>query len=60
MCFNNVSVYIQQGFDVKEILIDCGRTDPRGNLALCNKCENQRSKILTNSDELEDSAWGDY
>ena len=60
MCFNNVSVYIQQGFDVKEILIDCGRTDPRGNLALCNKCENQRSKILTNSDELEDLARGDY
>jgi len=60
MCFNNVSVSIQRGFNVEEILIECGRTDPRGNLALCTKCENQRSKILTNSDEIEDLEWGDY
>ena len=60
MCNNQVSVFVQRGFDFQEISIDCGRTDPRGDLALCEKCESQREQRLTNSDEPEDIGYQDW
>ena len=60
MCDNNVSFFVPRGFDYKEILVPCGRTDPFGGLALCDDHHRQRQQLLTNSDEPEDIGYQDY
>ena len=60
MCDNNVSFFVERGFDYKEIFVPCGRTDPYGGLALCEKCEHSRVQRLTNSDEPEDVGYQDW
>ena len=59
MCDNKVSFFVPRGFDYKEILVPCGRTDPFGGLALCEKHDRQRQQLLTNSDEPEDVGYQD-
>mgnify|MGYP003114522368 FL=1 len=54
MCDNKISYFVERGWDYKEIFVQCGRTDPYGGLALCEKCEHTRQQRLTNSDEPED------
>jgi len=60
MCDNKVTFFVPRGFDYKEILVPCGRTDPFGGLALCEKHDRQRQQRLTNSDEPEDWGYQDY
>jgi len=60
MCDNKISYYVPRGFDYKEVLVPCGRTDPFGGLALCEQHEKERLHRLTRSDEPEDSQYYDW
>jgi hypothetical protein len=38
MCDNQVSYYIPRGYDYREVMVQCGRTDPHGGRAICDEC----------------------
>jgi len=59
MCDNKITYYVPKGFDYREHLVQCGRTDPFGGLALCEQHEHERLYILTKSDEPEDASYQD-
>jgi hypothetical protein len=41
MCGEKIQVYVQSGWDYKEITVKCGNTSPSGDPWLCDKCEKQ-------------------
>lgn len=61
MCDNTVSYFIARGFSHKEVFVKCGNTDPYGDRALCESCENdsvaraEHNRILVNAEA--DNAW---
>ena len=55
MCENKVSQWIPKGYDYKEHISSCGSTGVRGELLLCDSCENQREARMENSEA--DNAW---
>ena len=38
MCEERISYWIPEGYDYKEVKVQCGRTNPYGGVALCNPC----------------------
>lgn len=68
-CENKVSYYVQRGYGHKEVLVQCGRTDPYGDRALCEKCQNDKAaraehnRIVQQSKEdnewLASAGWGE-
>lgn len=61
MCQNKVIYFIARGYSHKEVEVQCGTTDPYGDRALCEKCENNAAaraahdRIMANSEA--DNAW---
>ena len=55
MCDNKVSEWVPKGYDYKEYVSTCSSTGSRGQLLLCDKCENQREAREENSEA--DNAW---
>ena len=40
-CKNKVNQYVEKGFGLKEIKMNCGATGIHGNTLLCLECENK-------------------
>jgi hypothetical protein len=41
MCGKELKVFVESGFDYKEITVRCGNTSPTGEPWLCDECEKQ-------------------
>ena len=39
-CSNKVSYWIPRGYHYREYFVQCGRTDPHGDRAICDSCSN--------------------
>ena len=69
-CENKVSYYVPRGYDYREVVVPCGRTDPHGNRALCDTCRKDPGK-MSEAERLESiikadnaaaasAGWGEY
>ena len=60
-CTNKVSYHVERGYSFKEYKVTCGRTDPYGNRAICQKCRNnpKEMKSIERHEEnvAADNAW---
>ena len=69
-CKNNVSYYVPHGFDYREVLVKCGRTDLDGERAICDRCRNdaatmavierQERNIAADNQWAHSAGYGDY
>lgn len=61
MCKNEVTYFVARGYSHREVQVQCGTTDPYGDRAQCEACQNNASaraeheRIMANSDA--DNAW---
>ena len=70
MCDNRASYWVASGFSHKEITVPCGRTDPYGGVAICDKCADDkdamaaiqaRERLIEEDNAASHSAgWGDW
>ena len=60
-CTNKVAYHVPRGFGYREIKVNCGRTDPHGNRAICEKCRNNPSEMESierhEENAAADTAW---
>ena len=53
-CSNKVSYWIPRGYSYKEYFVQCGRTDPHGDRAICDSCS-KRADIMRDIELREDN-----
>ena len=60
-CSNPVTYYIARGYSHREYIVNCGKTDPYGDRAICDSCSNDRDtmkQIRDHEHSIEaDNAW---
>ena len=57
-CTNKVSYWIPRGYHYREYFVQCGRTDPHGDRAICDSCS-KRADIMRDIEMLEDNIRAD-
>ncbi len=57
-CTNKVSYWIPRGYHYREYFVQCGRTDPHGDRAICDSCS-KRADIMRDIELLEDNIRAD-
>ena len=69
-CNNKASYYVPHGYDYREVLVPCGRTDPHGGRAVCDRCasdpktmravERQEAIIEADNRAAASAGFGEY
>ena len=70
MCENKVSYHVPHGYGYREVFTPCGRTDHRGERAICQDClddpgvmrdiNNQEETIRLDNQASHSAGWGDW
>jgi len=69
-CENKVPYYVLRGYSTREIVVQCGRTNPYGERAICDKCASNPRKmaeiqrhednIKADNQAAKSAGWGEY
>ena len=44
-CLNYETIWVERGYDYREVKVRCGNTDPHGGRAICDTCRNDRAEM---------------
>jgi hypothetical protein len=68
-CENKVTFHVATEFSTRETQVPCGRTDPWGGTAICDKCEKDpaimrsirqhEENVKADNDWLRSAGWGE-
>jgi|TARA_Y100000310_G_scaffold157160_1_gene156555 hypothetical protein len=70
MCDNDVEYYVPMRFDYVMVKVTCGSTDPHGNRAICEACQDnpqvmeqirqEEAAIAADNASARSAGWGEF